>query len=168
MQPASTTHKNIRTISEIEHKALAHRSLAARIGDAIATQAGGMWFIIFHAVWFTIWIGLNAQKHASLAFDPFPFALLSMVVSVESIFLSLFILMSQNRSGLQAEQRDHLELQINLLSEHENTKMLQMLQALCEHHELAISKDPEISDLAQRTELHEVLTDLKENLPTTE
>jgi uncharacterized membrane protein len=71
-----------------------------------------------------------------------------MVVSLESIFPSLFILMSQNRSGLQADQRNHLDLQINLLSEDENTKMLQMLQALCEHHKLAIGSDPEITAMA--------------------
>ena len=127
-----------------------------------------MWFIIFHAAWFTIWISVNAQKHGSFAFAPFPFSLLSMVVSLESILLSLFILMSQRRSGQQADQRNHLELQINLLSEHENTKMLQMLQALCEHHKLAISADPEISDLARRTELHDVLTELKASLPSNE
>ena len=89
-----------------------------------------------------------------------------MIVSLESIFLSLFILMSQNRSGLQADQRNHLDLQINLLAEEENTKMLQMLQALCEHHKLSIANDPEIRAMGKRTEIHEVLTELKDNLPT--
>jgi uncharacterized membrane protein len=88
-----------------------------------------------------------------------------MIVSLESIFLSLFILMSQNRSGVQAEQRNHLDLQINLLSEDENTKMILMLQALCKHHQLAIADDPEIVALAKRTDLQEVVADLKENLP---
>jgi uncharacterized membrane protein len=91
-----------------------------------------------------------------------------MIVSLESIFLSLFIMMSQNRSGLQADHRNHLDLQINLLSEHENTKMMQMLQALCEYHQLPIGKDVEITDLARRTELLEVLEDLKQNLPGAE
>ena len=76
--------------------------------------------------------------------------------------------MSQNRTGLQAEERNHLDLQINLLSEDENTKMIMMLQALCEHHKLPIAKDPEISAMAKRTDLVEVLTDLKENLPGSE
>src|SRR5689334_10694450 len=132
MQPASTTHRNILEICALEKKALARRSLAARIGDVIATQAGRMWFIIFHAAWFTIWLVLNLTAHEHSAFDPFPFSLLTMIVSLESIFLSLFILMSQNRSSLQADQRNHLDLQINLLAEDENTKILQMLQALCE------------------------------------
>jgi uncharacterized membrane protein len=166
MQSVSTTHRNIREICALEEAALARRSLSARIGDVIATQAGKMWFIVFHLVWFGVWIGLNLRSHG--AFDPFPFALLTMVVSLESIFLSLFILMSQNRTGLQAEERNHLDLQINLLSEDENTKMIMMLQALCEHHKLAIAKDREIAAMAQRTDLMEVLTDLKENLPGSE
>src|SRR6185436_8302365 len=112
---------------------------------------------------FSIWIAINFSGY--IAFDPFPFSLLTMVVSLESIFLSLFILMSQNRSGLQAEERNHLDLQINLLAEDENTKIIMMLQALCDHHQLPIANDPEIAALAQRTNLQEVLADLKENLP---
>jgi uncharacterized membrane protein len=165
MERVSTTHKNIRAICAMEKEVLAQRSFSARMGDAIATHAGRMWFIGFHAVWFTIWIVLNAKRLVGLTFDPFPYPFLTMIVSLESIFLSLFIMMSQNRSGLQADHRNHLDLQINLLSEHENTKMIQMLQALCKHHQLAISNDVEIADLARRTDLSEVLADLKENLP---
>jgi uncharacterized membrane protein len=61
--------------------------------------------------------------------------------------VSLFILMSQNRSGAQADQRNHLDLQINLLSGDENTKMLQMLQALCVHHNLNIAEDPRLESI---------------------
>jgi len=168
MQSASTTTRNIKAISEMEHSALAKRSLSARIGDAIATHAGKMWFIIFHAVWFFIWLWLNSGSKGKLAFDPFPYQLLSTVVSLESIFLSLFILMSQNRSNVQADQRNHLDLQINLLSEEENTKMLQMLQAICEHHKLTIAKDPEIAAMTKQTEISEVLSELQEHLPASE
>jgi uncharacterized membrane protein len=168
MQNASTTHRNIAAICEMEEHALARRSLSARIGDGIATQAGRMWFIIGHVVWFAAWLLLNTDARAKWTFDPFPFALLTMIVSLESIFLSLFILMSQNRSSLQADQRNHLDLQINLLSEDENTKILQMLQALCEYHKLPIAKDFEIKAMAKRTNVKEVLTELNERLPTGE
>lgn len=168
MQTASTTYHNIKEICELEKKALAHRSVSARIGDTIATQAGRMWFIVFHVAWFGVWLMLNVSPHGRSTFDPFPFSLLTTIVSLESIFLSLFILMSQNRSGLQADQRNHLDLQINLLAEDENTRILQMLQALCEYHKLAIANDPEIKALAKRTEIKEVLSELKDNLPTGE
>jgi uncharacterized membrane protein len=75
-----------------------------------------MWFIVFHIVWFSVWLGFNINPKGKTTFDSFPFAFLTMIVSLESIFLSLFILMSQNRSDLQADQRNHLDLQINLLS----------------------------------------------------
>jgi uncharacterized membrane protein len=165
METPPTTHRNIKEICELERKALARRSLSARIGDVIATQAGKMWFITFHAVWFAVWIFFNMKAKAGSRFDPFPFSLLTMIVSLESIFLSLFILMSQNRTGIQADQRNHLDLQINLLAEDENTKMLQMLQALCKHHKLAIANDPEIEAMAKRTEIKDVVTQLKDNLP---
>ena len=124
-----------------------------------------MWFIVLHIVWFAVWLFLNMKAKGASTFDPFPFSLLTMIVSLESIFLSLFILMSQNRSSIQADQRNHLDLQVNLLSEDENTKMLQMLQALCEFHQLAIAGDPEIKALTKRTEIKEVLSELKDNLP---
>ncbi|HLX42126.1 MAG TPA: DUF1003 domain-containing protein [Bryobacteraceae bacterium] len=164
MQDASTTRKNIRAISELEKAALADRSLSVHIGDLIAAEAGKMWFIIFHILWFAVWIGLNL-KGSAFVFDPYPYSLLTMVVSLESIFLSLFILMSQNNSGLQADRRNHLDLQINLLAEDENTKILQMLRALCKYHNLPIGNDPEVAALAQRTQVEDVLTELKEHLP---
>ena len=163
---SSPIHRNIAEICEFEKRALASRSIPARIGDAIATQAGKMWFIVFHVFWFVIWIGLNVRGQGVPAFDPFPFSLLTTIVSLESIFLSLFILMSQNRSGLQADHRNHLDLQINLLAEDENTKMIRMLQALCEHQNLSIAKDPEISELAKRTRVKDVISDLERNLPS--
>jgi len=74
--------------------------------------------------------------------------------------------MSQNRSGEQADRRNHLDLQINLLSEDENTKMIQMLQAICAHHGLKVGQDPEIGAMAERTKVTDVIKDLSDNLPT--
>ena len=165
MQTASPTLRNITEICELEKRALARRSLSARIGDAIATQAGRMWFIFLHLIWFAVWLLLNMKAKGASTFDPFPFSLLTMIVSLESIFLSLFILMSENRSSRVADERNHLDLQINLLAEDENTKMLQMLQAICEYHNLAIGNDPEIKAMTKRTEVKEVVSELKDNLP---
>lgn len=122
-----------------------------------------MWFIVVHLIWFALWIALNVYRPR--AFDPYPYALLTMIVSLESIFLSLFILMSQNRAQKQGDQRAHLDLQINLLAEHENTKMLLMLQALCKHHHLPEAHDPELGELSERTQPQQVFRDLVENLP---
>ena len=98
-------------------------------------------------------------------FDPFPYQFLTFVVSLEAIFLSLFILMSQNRANKQADARSHLDLQINLLAEQEATKMLEMLQSLCEYHKLAVARDPEVDLLKSPTKPAELLTELQEHLP---
>jgi uncharacterized membrane protein len=149
----------------MERSALERRSLAARLGDLVASHAGRMWFIGLHLLWFAGWIAMNHGPAGGHAFDPYPFSLLTMIVSLESIFLSLFILMSQNRSGREADDRNRLDLQINLLAEDENTKILLMLQALCKHHKLSIGDDPEITAMAQRTEVEDLVSDLNRNLP---
>src|SRR5262249_48756586 len=130
--------RNIAAISGMEKAALEERTPGERFGDALARCAGQMWFIAAHALWFGTWIILNRGLIPGVRpFDPYPFPFLTFVVSLEAIFLSLFILMSQNRASRQADARAHLDLQINLLSEQEATKMLQMLQKLCEHHGLS-------------------------------
>jgi uncharacterized membrane protein len=86
-----------------------------------------------------------------------------MVVSLESIFLAFVLLMSQNSSSGQAEQRAHLHLQVNLLSEGENTKMLQMLQALCAHHGLAMARDPEVEKLAGHIDAADVIAEIRKH-----
>ena len=168
MQNATVTQQNVRAMGEIEKEVLAQRSLSIRIGDFIATQAGRVWFIIAHALWFTAWIAVNRFGAPAIRYDPYPYSLLTTIVSLESIFLSLFILMSQTRSSILADQRNHLDLQINLLSEHENTKMLRMLQAICAHHDLRLGTDPEVEELAARTDPKELLEDLKRTLPHSE
>jgi uncharacterized membrane protein len=167
MQTSSPTDRNIRAICELEKQALRRRSPSEVLGDIVAVRAGQMWFIVLHAVWFAAWIWLNSRYSPWPPFDSFPYSLLTMIVSLESIFLSLFILMSQNRSSLQADQRNHLDLQINLLAEDENTKLLKMVRALCKDRGLKIGDDPEVVELARRTEPEQVLEDIKSSLPQT-
>lgn len=150
----------------MERDATDCRSIGERMGDAIAHRAGRLWFIGAHAIWFGGWMLLNAGLVPGIrAFDPYPYQFLTFVVSLEAIFLSLFILMSQNRGNKQADSRSHLDLQINLLAEQESTKMLQMLQKLCEHHKLSIANDPEIELLKSPTQPETLVQELKENLP---
>ena len=160
-----TILQNAEAIGSMARESLEKRSRSARIGDYIATQAGRIWFINLHVVWFGLWILFNTAAPRHLVFDSFPFPLLTMVVSLEAIFLSLFVLMSQTRNGMLAEERNHLDLQVNLLSEQENTKMLQMLRALCQHHQLPISEDPELVELLNKTDPRDVVAAIKRALP---
>jgi uncharacterized membrane protein len=158
--------RNLSAIFEIEQEAIAARSGGERFADAVAHHAGRVWFIGAHAFWFAGWILLNVGLVPGIpSFDPYPYQFLTFVVSLEAIFLSLFILMSQNRSSRQADARSHLDLQINLLAEQESTKMLQMLQSLCRHQGLAVANDPEVDNLTTPTEPAELIEELKTSLP---
>src|SRR5262249_3510911 len=103
-------------------------------------------------------------------FDPYPFSFLTFVVSLEAIFLSLFILISQGRETRQADQRAKLDLQINLLAENETTKLIQMVRELCRAQNLAIAEDPELAELEAVTNpeglMKEVMTACAEPLET--
>ena len=166
-EPASSVvQRNIRAVSELEQHALDQRSLGERIGDGVSRHAGRVWFIVFHFTWFVTWIILNSGLLPGVPrFDPYPYPFLTFAVSLEAIFLSLFILMSQNRAARQADQRAHLDLQINLLAEMESTRILEMLKALCEHHGLDAGLSDDIEQLAQPTEPKALVSELKHRLP---
>jgi uncharacterized membrane protein len=158
--------QNIRAVCELEQRALDQRSLGERIGDGVSRHAGRAWFIVFHFFWFAAWIILNAGFVPAVPkFDPYPYPFLTFAVSLEAIFLSLFILMSQNRAARQADQRAHLDLQINLLAELEATRMLEMLKAICEHHGLDASLSSDIEQLAKPTEPKTLVSELQHRLP---
>src|SRR6266576_1429719 len=123
------TQRNVETVSKLEEATREQRSHADRVAEVIAAFCGSMTFVWVHVVWFGGWIVFNLLpgfKHV----DPFPFTFLTLVVSLEAIFLSTFILISQNHDSRVSEKRNHLDLQINLLSEQENTQMLRLLQQI--------------------------------------
>jgi len=158
--------KNIRAISELERLALQRRSGPERLSDAIANHAGRLWFILLHVLWFGLWILWNTGHLPGFrTFDPFPFSALTTIVSLEAIFLSLFILMSQNRTNRHADERAHLDLQVNLLAEREATKMLQLLRALCAHHQLREAEDAEVIEMLKQTEPASLAREIKKTLP---
>jgi len=149
---ATLTQRNIESIAQMETTEAAKRSPADCIADAITRFCGSMAFIYVHLAWFGGWILWHfvPRLPQALRFDPYPFQFLTFVVSLEAIFLSTFILISQNRQSRIAELRNHLDLQINLLSEQENSKVLAMLEALLQYHGL-VQPDPEVASLAEAT-----------------
>lgn len=159
--------ENVQKIVQLEHEALEGRSFGERVGDAVARFAGNIIFVILHVFWFVGWIVLNSGRvHYIRPFDPPPYMLLSFIVSLEAIFLTSFVLMSQNRMSRQADYRAHLDLQINLLTEQESTKILQMLQNLCDRLGLRNEvSDQEVKTLLERTEPEKLIDELKKSLP---
>jgi uncharacterized membrane protein len=146
------TQRNIEAIANLERAAGAHRGRGDRIADWITRFVGSMLFVYIHVVWFAIWVVANSAAFvpARYHFDPYPFTFLTFVVSLEAIFLSTFILISQNHEEGLAQRRSHLDLQVNLLSEQENSKILEMLESIQQH--LGIAVDPGARALEERTE----------------
>jgi uncharacterized membrane protein len=135
------------------------RSVVERMSDGITAVAASGPVLALHVVWFAAWAIVNAGVLPGVApFDPFPFPLLTMTVSLEAIFLALFVLASQNRLARQADMRAHLDLQIDLLAEREMTAVLRLLQDLVEHLGVPTSiTAAQIRDLAKTTDL-DILT----------
>ena len=144
------TQQNVSAIVKLDEAARRHRTLSDRLAAAVASFCGSILFLWTHIVWFSGWIIVNCEPGWS-HFDPYPFTFLTFVVSLEAIFLSTFILISQNQETRLSERRNHLDLQINLLAEQENTKMLNMLTAIAAAVGADVSDDPETAVLEQAT-----------------
>jgi uncharacterized membrane protein len=151
----------IRTIVHMRMKAARQRSTSQRIADVVTSFSGTMIFVYIHIIWFSVWILLNSGLLGMAPFDPFPYGLLTMIVSLEAIFLSTFVLISQNRMGELSEQRADLDLHIDLLTEYELTRVLQMLHAIQEKMGIADEEDEELSDLEMETKPEAVLAEIE-------
>jgi uncharacterized membrane protein len=152
--------QNIRTIIQLRLEAARRRNAQDRLADVITSVSGRMVFVYVHIVWFVVWVLLNTGRVGLPPFDPFPYGLLTMVVSLEAIFLSTFVLISQNRLSEETEQRADLALHIGLLTEHELTRVLQMLDTI--QHKLGIKNDAdsELADLEMETRPEDVLAEI--------
>lgn len=127
---ASVLEKNIRTVIAQRERLARRRSLQDKLADLVTDFSGHVGFAYLHILWFAGWVAWNLGVFGAKPFDPYPFGLLTMIVSLEAIFLSTFVLISQNRMGEDADRRANLHLQIGLLSEHEITRALQMLEQI--------------------------------------
>jgi uncharacterized membrane protein len=144
------TRENVHAMRKLEQLAVMRRSVADRIAEFVARFCGSITFVWIHTVLFAVWIVWNVLPKLP-HFDPYPFTFLTLCVSLEAIFLSSFILISQNYEMRISERRNQLDLQINLLAEQENTKMLQMLDGIARKLGISEEDDPEVQVLEQAT-----------------
>jgi len=126
------TRRNVDTIARIEAAAKV-QSTGQKVATQVVAFCGSATFIWLHLLWFALWMLLNSGPWLVHPPDPYPFTFLTLVVSLEAILLSAFILSSQNQEARLSDRLNHLDLQINLLSEQENTKMLQVLEGIARH-----------------------------------
>ena len=159
--------RNIDTLLEKRRADERKASIEQKLADAITRFTGSMPFVYLHAVLFGLWIVINLgwlDWIGLRAFDP-SFVVLAMVASVEAIFLSTFILISQNRMNAASERRADLDLHISLLAEHEITKILQLVAQLAHQGGIRESNTPELAELKRDVAPEKILEKIEEKNP---
>jgi uncharacterized membrane protein len=160
---AAPAQENINEVVRLEESALEQRTLSDKVSDSIARFVGSVAFVLMHVAWFGFWVAVNAGWWR---FDPYPFPLLCMLVSLEGVLLSTFVLIKQNRISQRADHRNHLDLQVNLLAEKEVTKVLQLQRLIC--RQMGIEEgdtDTEVVELSSDTAIGTLARELEQKLP---
>jgi uncharacterized membrane protein len=160
-QLARVVGRNIRALLERRQQEEQRKTLQERLADNITAFTGSMTFVYVHLVVFGAWIIINLGWIPGIPrFDP-SFVVLAMAASVEAIFLSTFVLITQNRMAAIADKRADLDLQISLLAEHEVTRLLTLVRAMSQRMGIADADDPELNELAQDVAPEKVLDKLE-------
>jgi uncharacterized membrane protein len=157
------TRRNVEIIAQLEGAAQERRTGLERVIDRVSAFCGNPWFLWIHLAWFVLWIGVNVLPGVR-HFDPYPYQFLTLVVSLEAILLSTFILITQNRQAVVADRRNHLDLQINLLSEQENTKMLLLLDRMARKMGIDECDDPEVRIMEEAARPERLVEQIEETL----
>ena len=165
---ASTVESNIRCVADLEKKFEEKRSFVDRVADLIGGFSGSFSFVALHVIWFIVWFLINTGVVPIFPrFDPYPFILLAMIVSVEGVLLSTFVLMKQNRMQQKSDARDQLNLQIDLLSEKEITKALQLLREISRKLEISeTGLDAELNEMVDNTSVETLAKRIQSNIPS--
>lgn len=159
----SVLDRNINVLRQKRQDEDEKAGLQDRIADAITRFSGSMVFVYLHLALVGAWVAVNTGLIPSVRpFDP-TFVILATIASVEAIFLSTFVLISQNRAAAEAERRAELDLQTNLLSEHEITRLLSLTRAIAHRLGIEEAKDPSLSELEQHVAPEKVLDRLAED-----
>jgi uncharacterized membrane protein len=172
--------KKVRLNPEIHQKVVKHhrekiksfkakmdldRTLTDRFADFLTGFFGSIWFLTLNALWFMGWMLINMGFIPGIpVFDPFPYGLLTMIVSLEAIFLAIIVLISQNRAAHIADLREEVDLQLNVKAEQEITRMIIMLDEIHDHMGLNPEDDEELVMMKQKTDLNEIEKELAKEM----
>lgn len=166
MQRSNPVHAHVETILKHEQQFLARRSLAERLGDSTAAIVGSLSFVACQLLFVAVWIWANTNHLFGVGhFDPLPFSLLSGCLALEGILLASFILMRQARLGRRSDEREHLMLQMLILTEKEVTAVIGMNRQIAIKLGLDdVEADRGIEELAEDTSIDEVAQSIQQNL----
>jgi uncharacterized membrane protein len=158
------TTENIKAIVEVERQAMRRASVGERVGQAISDFVGTMLFVSVHSAAMIAWIAWNGLAPPPLRFDPYPYGLLTFIVSLEGVLIATFVLIAQNRLSRQSDERDHLSLQISMLGEQELTLILKLLRRISERLGMPPHSEEEmrVEKLSEETNVFELVRTLRE------
>ena len=152
-------------LKSIKAKADAKRTMMEKIADLMTSKFGSNTFLLFNVFLFISWIFINTDKIDGIpVFDPFPFSLLTTIVSLEAIILGIFVLISQNRTAKIDDLREEIHLQLNLISEREVTKIMKMMTLLLEKEGIDLSQDPELKKMIRPFSEEEIQKKLEKEI----
>lgn len=162
--PVRNRERRKQFLKSFEAKSLRSRSLLTQVADDLTAICGSTPFFMFHIFFFGLWVIINRGLIPTIpAFDPYPFSFLTMVVSLEAIFLSIFVLVSQNRASYISTIRDEVHMSINYIAEEEITKILEVLAEI--RHEMGIKKpDPELEKMLERIDANYIETSIAKQM----
>lgn len=150
-------HNSRRIIRSLKTKEDAKRTLPQKIADRMTGILGSINFLRLNILWFAAWISININLIPFIPpFDPFPFGLLTMIVSLEVIILTIFVLISQNRAEQVDDLREEIDLQVDIITEQELTKLMHMVSLLMKKNGIDISKDSTILQMLRPTNLEKI------------
>jgi uncharacterized membrane protein len=148
--------QTVEDVVALEQRTTADEGTSERAAHLITAFSGSMIFVALHVIWFGLWMLLNAGWLGFPAFDPMPYELLTLTVSLEAIFLSTFVLISQNRQGLRADRRAVVDLEVNVIAEREITKLMTMMSEIHDRLGLKHDHDDEIHQMKEQTVVGEL------------
>jgi uncharacterized membrane protein len=154
--------KNIESILNLEQEDREDLSPLHRVSHGVGWFVGTVYFIVIQCVGVLIWVLLNAGPwHLARPFDPYPFSLLSVVLSMEAVLLTSFVLIRQSAINLQAERRNHLDLQINMLAEDKVTSVLNLLRGVAAKLDVDLSDHRQSEEQAKQTPVESIAKNLR-------
>ena len=157
----ATLENNIRTIMRIRQQSRKYRTFEQRISAGITSAAGHIWFLLVHCILILLYILLNRGLLGLPPFDPYPFPLLVGILTVEVLFLSSFILITQNNLREEAEKSADLDLQMSLLNQYELTRALKMLDSIQDQLGIPNDDDIELRKLEEGVSAEDVLIEME-------
>jgi len=146
----------VEEVVRLENRDQSAMGFSDQIASKITAFSGSMLYVWLHVAWFSIWILVNVSVIIFEPFDSYPFGLLTMIVSLEAIFLSTFVLITQNRQAIAADRRAKVDLQVNMIAEREITKLIEMVKVIHDHLGMDTPQDQELEEMKEHTHVEKL------------